>query len=275
VSDLARAQTRLWRLIAGPEGVRVALAEEPPGEAPLAALLVSDKRLDAETRLDVYANAYFYRILDVLREDYPALEQALGETAFHDLVTSYLAIHPSRHPSLRYIGARLAGFLTNSSAAENFRRTAPWAADLAAFEWALGEAFDAADSEAARREDVAGLEPEAWAGLGLAFAPCVRLLDLEWPVDTLRAAARAEEPLPTLERRPTGLCIWRGDERVHHRTLEGAEALALAAVAEGTAFGALCETVAANEGDADAPALCAGWLGRWLDDALLLPFEGR
>ena len=292
MSELERAQTRLWRLIAGPEGVRAALQDEPPSAAPLDTLLVSDERLDAETRLDVYANAYFYRILDVLREDYPALEQTLGETAFHDLVTSYLAVHPSRHPSLRFVGARLAGFLAEHSAAESFRRTAPWAADLATLERTLGDAFDAADSEVARREDLAGLEPDAWAALDLSLAPGVRLLELEWPVDALRAALRREDPLPglrredplpalrneeepppTLERRPTRLCIWRRDERVHHRTLVGAEARALAAVARGTPFGALCEAVAADQGDANTAALCAGWLGRWLDDALLRPFD--
>jgi hypothetical protein len=273
---LARTQQRLWRLIANPEGVLAALADERSDE-PLSSLLRGDGRLGPEDRLDVYANAYFYRILEVLQEDFPTLAEALGETAFHDLATSYLAVHPSENPSLRWIGSRLARFLGSSRAALPFRKRAPWAADLAAFEWAMGEVFDAADTPDARtanRESLAKRAPEDWEALLLALAPAVRLLRLEWPVPELCAARRDERPLPlsTLEPAATDVCIWRREERAFHRTLGRLEADALADVQRGIRFGTLCERIAQPLGDADAPAQAAGWLARWIDDGLLLPF---
>ncbi len=287
---LAASQRRLWRLIAWPEGVAAALGGEPPGTPPLDSVVRSDARLGAESRLDVYANAYFFRIHDVLAEDYPTLRAVLGETDFHDLVTSYLAVHPSTHPSLRWIGGRLPGFLREHPAAAGVRARCPVAADLAGLEWATEMAFDAADSRAATRDDLGRLAPEAFDALPLRLRPSVRLLRLAWPVHELRAAWRREELLPEIAPGETAVCVWRGgpaaegrgadrgesaesDGRVMNRVLAADEAAALERVAAGVAFGALCEVIAAEAGDEQAPALAAGFLARWVDDGLLLGLE--
>lgn len=266
---LLNAQRRLWRLIAAPEGVRAALAEER-GEEPLETLVRSDTKLCAEDRLDVYANAYFYRILDVLLDDYATLAAALGEDPFHDLATSYLAVHPSEHPSLRYIGGALERFLRESEASAGVRERAPWAADLAAFEWAKGEVFDAKDTETATREDLGRVAADAFEALWLECAPAVRQVELAWPIDKLDAnAAELQQECDSLTPEQTRVCIWRRDERTYHRRLEPAEAEALSLARIGAHFGALCELAAEHHGDAEAPALAAGWLAQWLDDGLL------
>ena len=76
-SFLADTQKRLRRLITWPEGVAEALRVEPSGRAPLTTVVRSDERLGAKERLDVYANAYFYRIHDVLAEDFEKLFEGL------------------------------------------------------------------------------------------------------------------------------------------------------------------------------------------------------
>ncbi len=268
--SLAETQRRLWRLITWPEGVAQALREEEEGVVPLEHLVTSDERLAALDRLDVYANAYFYRIHDVLAEDYTTLAQALGETAFHDLVTSYLTVHPSKHPSLRWIGAQLPGFLARHPAALSFRASCPFAPDLAAFEWACETVFDAADTPPMCREDLETLPAEQWDSHPIRLRPSVRILELGWPVHDLRIAERAREPLPAIQGRMTRLCVWRRDERVSHRALDGAEARALERATSGTAFGSLCEAIARETGEDEAPARAAGWLGRWIEDKLIL-----
>jgi len=267
--SLAEVQQRLWRLITWPEGVQAALRHEATGAAPLETLIESDERLAAADRLDVYANAYFYRIHDVLVEDFPTLAQALGEDSFHDLVTSYLAVHPPRRPSLRWIGERLAGFLSDHPAASSFREAFPFAADLAAYEWANESVFDAADSEAARREDLAAVPGDAWGDLPIRLRPSVRILRIGAPVQRLRKAQREERRLPRVEAEPTVLCLWRRDGRVVHRELEAPEARALEAAEPGVEFGALCLEAAREVGDHEAPALAARWLARWADDGLI------
>jgi len=267
--SLAEIQERLWRLIAWPEGVRAALQHEPPQSPPLEELIRSDERLAAEDRLDVYANAYFYRIHDVLAQDFPTLASALGETDFHDLVTSYLAVHPSQSPSLRWIGERLPGFLAGHDATASLRGRHPFGADLAAYEWATETVFDAADSQVARREDLAAVPAEQWDALPIALRPSVRLLQLDWPVQRLRTAQRDEQTLPEIDPEPTALCLWRHDERVVHRELDLPEAQALQLAQAGTGFGSLCVAAAESVGDDEAPPLAAAWLARWIDDRLI------
>ena len=266
---LAQVQKRLWRLIAWPEGVRAALAEEPAEDAPLASVVRSDARLAAEDRLDVYANAYFYRIHDVLAEDFPGLAAVLGPDDFHDLVTSYLAVFPSRHPSLRHIGARLPEFLDAHPAGESFRARFPFAADLARYEAANEDVFDAAEAEAASRADLAAVAPEDWAELPVRLVPSVRILRLGWPVQDVRQALRNDQPVPRLAPAPSALCLWRHDERVVSRALPPDECAALESAARGIAFGELCEQIAADHGEDAAPARAAGWLAGWVDAGLV------
>lgn len=267
--SLAEIQQRLWRLITWPEGVQAALQHEASDAAPLDTLVESDERLAAVDRLDVYANAYFYRIHDVLVEDFPTLAQVLGDETFHDLVTSYLAVHPPERPSLRWIGEHLANFLAEHAAASSFREAFPLVADLAAYEWATESVFDAADSEAATREDLAAVPSNAWNALPIQLRPSVRVLRLGGPVQQLRSAQREERALPQVEAAPTALCLWRRDSRVVHRQLEAPEASALEAASSGIDFGSLCVDAARDVGEQEAAALAARWIARWIDDRLI------
>lgn len=241
--------------------MRAALAEEGPGaEAALVALLAGDAQAPAAVRLEVYANAYFHRLHDVLRGDYAALAAALGADAFHDLATAYLLACPPRHFSLRYAGDRLAAFLAGDEpGAAFFSARWPYAADLAALEWARVDAFDAPDDEPLTREALAALAPEAWATLPLRLRAAARLLALAWPVDRLRRAAASGEPLPlaAFAPEPTHLCVFRDGDDVRDRRLDPGEAALLARADTGTTFGALCDTLG-------SPEAAAAHLTRWL-----------
>jgi hypothetical protein len=274
--SLETLQRRLARLITSPSGLAAALAEEgDPEAASLARLLRGDRGVSARVRLEVYANAWFERLRGCLAEDFGTLAARLGSDAFHDLVKLYLLAHPPRHFSLRYAGERLPEFLAVHQAAELFRTRWPEAADLAALEWALADVFDAPDAATLSSETLASLAPEAWAGLRLAPVAALRLLELAWPVQRLRRAFDADEPLPALVPEPTSICVWRKQERVFYRPLSPLEAACLRALARGESFGDLCERVAAEAGQGEAVPLLLGWLRRWLDDALFAARETR
>ena len=274
-SGLLRTQREIARLLRAPDGVRAALAEagDPEGRS-LAPLVRGDARLDAVRRLEVYAHAYFFRILESLGEEYEALAEALGEAGFHDLVTAYLYVHPSRHPSLRWAGARLPAFLDRHGAAEPFRRRWPWAADLARLEWAMSEAFDAPDAPAATRADLAAVPPARWEALRLRFLPATRLVRLEWPVHLLREAepgARTQAPVAPA---PTAVCVWRRDDTVQFRAVDRLEADLFEHAREGAPFGTLCSRAAAEVGESRAPGYAAALLAGWLERGLLSQSSG-
>jgi hypothetical protein len=268
--SLAETQRRLRELLAAPSGVAAALSLASPEERRACEALVRDAGgLSGLARLEVYANAYFARIRVVLADCFPVLAASLGGALFHDLVTAYLLSHPPRHFSIRRVGDELPDFLAREAGAEPFRRRAPAAADLAALERARLDAFDAADSPVEGRDALAALSPERWGGLRLRFAPSLRLLRLGWPVERLWAAHERGEPAPEIAPLDHAACVWRRDERVLHRSMDELEDACLAAAVAGASFGVLCERIAMQRGEGEAPALAAGLLAGWLDAGLV------
>ncbi len=105
--------------------------------------------LSAEERVDIYANMYFYRLLEVLQEDFPATLAMIGAERFHNLITGYLIEYPPAHFSISYAGKSSRGF---HSATIRLREEFPFLADLAQMERALIEVFHARRCGPARRE---------------------------------------------------------------------------------------------------------------------------
>ena len=136
-------------------------------------MVVGDARLSAVDRLDVYASMYFVRIHDVLREELARTAAAVGDEAFHDLVTDYLQACPPSHPSLREAGARLPAFLATHALAVD----RPWLAELARLERARLEVFDGPDAEPVSIASLREVPPERFGALRLhliAGAPAAR-----------------------------------------------------------------------------------------------------
>jgi hypothetical protein len=233
--------------------------------------LVGDERASAAERLGVYRHAYLARLVAALRDDFPTLRLALGAPAFDALARDYVRAYPSRHPSLRFAGDRLAAFLASHADAAEGRARTPWAADLAALEWAITDAFDAADAPALTRADLAALAPERWAELALAPLPGARLLALAWPVRALREARDADATLPLASLAPCAerVLVWRRDEQVLHRAVGEDEGPLLALAMAGVRFGALCERAADARGEADGAAFAASALASWVADGVL------
>jgi hypothetical protein len=69
--------------------------------------------------------------------------------------------------------------------------------------------------------------------------------------------------------RATRLLVWREDERVRYREPAAHEAGALERAVGGVSFGTLCDALARDLGEADAPAAVAGLLARWIADGCL------
>jgi hypothetical protein len=265
---LAELQRRFFELVTGPEGVSKELAARGIPERALAAIIGGDARASAVERLDVYANMYFFRILDVLRADYPKLLAVVGDDSFHDLATEYLQAHPSRHPSLRFVGAALPGFVAGHALAA--RR--PWLGELAALEWARVDVFDRADADVLTREALGALAPEAFAGLELAPLPACALVRaahlVEDPWRAIEAGATPEPPARADDGH--AVVVWRRGVVVHHRAVAAAERRALELLLPGTTFGALCAALGDALGSDEAAAeLAARCLGQWLADELL------
>jgi hypothetical protein len=266
MEELKNLQSLLYRLITAPSGVAEGLAAERELDARgLDAIVLGDERLSAEARVDIYANMFFYRLLDALKEDFPATLAVLGADNFHNLVTGYLIAHPPTEPSLYNCGRYLARYLRDHT----LRESAPFVADLARLERASVEVFHGADAAVLEPDALRAVAPADWPAMKLIVHPSAQILALDWRVSDLLRAVEEDRPWQPAARGEIKVLVWRRNARVFYRDLEPAEADALEAAAHGAAFAEICDVVAAHDDLEDPFAAMNRMLARWLAERLL------
>ena len=258
---LAEIEQQFFSLITAPEGVAAGLTAQGRTAVELGQVIAGDARASAVDRLDIYANMYFYRIRDTLRDYFPATAAVADEAGFHNLITDYLLAHPSRHPSLREVGRFLPGF----AAAHGLAGERPWLGELAALEWARLDVFDRADQVVLTREQLATLP--------LPLIAAHELVESSHAVEEIWAAVQAEqsvvEAAPASEPPGSALLVWRRELTVYHRRADAAEAQAITWLRAGLRFGELCERLADGRSPEASAQLGSTWLGTWLADGLI------
>lgn len=214
---------------------------------------------DRKTRIRVYSDAYYLRLRDVLREDFPRVAALLGPERFEDAASGYLEVFPSKQPSVRHLGRALAEFLRR-------REDIPKClADLAQLEWARVEVFDAPDAESATMGDFVSVPPDAWPALRFSTIPALQTLRAQYPVHQLWSR---DESLDVAAAN-TSIRVWRANDcRVLHAPMDERESAGLRKMISGEPFAAICETFAdlpAAEAAEEATAL----LARWIEDGII------
>lgn len=216
-------------------------------------------------RLAIYHQAYRARLCETLADSYGHTRDYLGEAWFEREALAYVEVQGSQAFSLRWYGAGFPAWLAQRYSADGE------IAELAALDWALRGAFDAADAEALCLADLASLAPADWADLRLRLPPSHARLRLAHNTLALwQALDQGEAPPPAqaLER-PLELLIWRRGHAPHFRSLGEVERRALEGVTAGLCFAELCADLAEAFPSLDAAAEMGGLLRRWLDEQLL------
>jgi hypothetical protein len=277
MADLERIQRWLQAVITHPagvaEGAAAARQHLDVGPDEVERVVTRSRALGGLERLAIYGDAYYARLLECLREEFPVLAHALGEELFDAFGIGYLQKYPSRSYTLTRLAARFPRYLTETrpAAADGEDRSAGWPdflADLARLEWTCGEVFDAPGDEGEPLLDSAGLRTvpeERWPEARLVPARSLRLLALRYPVQDYFAAVRRQENPAPPEAAGTFLAVTRRDYVVRHQTLTRPAYELLRDLADGRSLG---EAVgrAARTADADLDALADNlrdWFQAW------------
>ncbi len=257
-SKLREVQSWFWRSIAGEPG-------EYDFEPDLVALVEPSRTQEPAQRVEVYADAYFLRLRDVLAEDFPRVAKLLGDDAFEALARGYLKAYPSTEPSVRHLGRELSAFIRKRN---DFP---PWLADLAALEWARVNAFDAPDDDAPlTTAKLAELDPALWPQQKLIPVRSLQTLDASWPVHRLWAEEHSPDQVAA---HPTLLRVWRGkDFYVFHAPMDARESAAMSKLLAGASFAGICQ-VFEDLDEQQAAQEAGALLLRWLEDAIIARVE--
>ncbi|QMV18890.1 DUF2063 domain-containing protein [Granulicella sp. 5B5] len=207
-------------------------------------------RLSSFERLEIYNRQYWFRVIEAVSEDFPALNALLGEKKFDALVLAYLRENPSTSWTLRDIGKKLPTWLREHP--EFTGRRHQLSLDVTALEWAYVEAFDSLRHPPLTAEDLHAIGPDT----RLTLQPHLQLLQLRYPVDELVLIVRRDAPetevasnasmqrkevkrmrLPAMKREAVYLAVHRYDDIVYYRRIEREASAILTALRDGETLG--------------------------------------
>jgi hypothetical protein len=200
-------------------------------------------------RLEIYNRQYWFRVIDAVSEDYPALSAVLGSKKFDALVLAYLEETPSTSWTLRDLSGELPQFLNAHPMLAG--RKCRLAVDVARLEWAYIEAFDGRQLAPLTANDIQTIGPDS----NVSLQPHVRLLDLHYPVDEIVLAVHKETPesdivsnaaverkprsrgeIPSVRKQRIYLAVHRYDNSVYYRRIKPEEWRLLRALGRGASI---------------------------------------
>lgn len=199
-------------------------------------------------RLEVYANAYRARLLEVLVGEYPALVHAIGEEAFVELANGYLEAHPPGSYTLAALGHFFPGYLAKSRPAREGDQPdwADFLIDLARLERIYSEVFDGPGIEqitAMSIDEIQILSVDVWLKSQLIPAPCLRLATFDFPVHEYATEVRCQRRPDPPPAQMTRLAITRREFVVRRVGLSEAEFNVLSALITGQTISQALESL--------------------------------
>ena len=207
-----------------------------------------------DARLRVYRNNALGVQILTLKDIYAACLRILGEECMRTIGRDYLRQHPSTDPDLNRLGERFAEFMQGLLQTRPEFAPYPYLPDLARLEWAVHQAWHAADPAAFDWNRLQEVDDQQ--GLVFALQPALSLIVSPWPLaelwrgnlgDTCRAPAAAQP-----------LCIHRDDAEVRVEVIDDELSALLEGVRDGATLGALA--VAGRPVQRISELLQRGWV---------------
>lgn len=276
--DLKHIQRWMQTVITHPDGVVKGIhSAEARSEVDVTADQVEHviNRSRSQTsieRLRIYANAYYARLLECLREEYPALRHAVGDRVFDGFVFGYLQEHPSRSYTLARLGENFPGYLLETRPRDKGAEGEPtwpdFLIDLARLERAYSEVFDGPGIEGLpllSGDDLLAVPPERWADVRLVPADSLRLMTFRFPVHEYASAVRHQREARVPKPAETHLAITRREYVVRRVPLTAVQYTLLDALCQRQTLGVAIARAAdaADTGVEDFAAELKRWFRAW------------
>jgi hypothetical protein len=181
--------------------------------------IISTEKVSANERMEIYGDAYRWRLVEALESNYPMLANYLGDDEFSGLALEYIDAHPSTYRSVRWFGDRFAEFI-----AEHYSENT-LIIEFAELEWVFSLVFDAPDAAILSMHDFSKIEADKWPTLCLKMHPSVHRLDFQWNVVEIWESLmnEAECPEPNMHESTQAWIFWRKDFILRNDSIRSAD----------------------------------------------------
>lgn len=254
-ADLSTLQRWMQAVIQYPGGVAAGL-EQPSAQTvlpidsdALSQVLAPSSKQSSAQRLQIYADAYFARLLEVLTNEFPALQHAVGPELFAGFAAGYLQTYPSTSYTLSNLGANFPDYLA-ATRPKRESVVADWSdflIDCCRLERTYAEVFDGPGPERSMSSVanlLLGMIPEQFVETHLQIVPWVRLVALRFPVHEYISAVRTGGTPEIPAAVPTWLVVTRRDFRVRRIPISEAEFALFTESKHGSSVGVALQTLA-------------------------------
>ena len=227
--------------------------DDPAGAA---GFLAPGGEIAPDDRLSIHRNNVMGSLIEALGDTFPVVADRCGRNNFEAAAAAFVRAAPPDRAQLSHYGADFPAFLDGYAPA---RRDLPFLADLARLEWALNEAYFAAEAVPLGGDDLAALPPDRLAEARLWLHPATRLVSAGHPIYRLWRDGADGTPLPGDGR---FVLVVRPDAVVEAVPVGAGDHALLTALAAGDPLGASVEAAAAADDAFDFQASLASHLMR-------------
>lgn len=229
--------------------------------------IINTSKIPALSRLEIYRDAYYLRLLEILQQDYNGLYTLLGDEQFDQLCRHYINDHPSQFRSVRWFGQYLPDYIQDFTPYKDH----PYLVEMAKFEWLLTEAFDSVDCSTISVEEVTKIQPEYWPEMYFKLHPSIRRLNLNWNTVPLWNAIKDKSEMisPQKSDVPVNWIIWRIGTDTQFYSLSADQAYVIDAMMKGENFGSICVGLCDWVDEQSVAAHAASMLKQFILDHLI------
>lgn len=246
-------------VITHPDGAKAGFEANPKQD--LEQTVLPSDELTSLDRISIYANMYFWRLNEVISNEYPTVAHVLGEELFYNVVKDYAVHHPSTHYNLNRLSIKFPHYLLIEA------KDIPHQAFVAAFatvERAMEDVFDMPHVERIPMQALQNIPDDKWANIRLEFNPALQLFELEYPVNDYMTAVREDRHMDIPQPEKTFAVIYRSNYILWRQNLDQEPYILLSRLKDGDSLGKVLEACALLPG-VDMEKLTSN-LGDWFKE---------
>ncbi|MEN9916579.1 MAG: hypothetical protein RLY40_511 [Pseudomonadota bacterium] len=217
-------------------------------------------------RLAVYSNAYDWRLIDALHQEYGLLAKLVGDEAFTELAEAFIDAYPSQFYSIARFSEPLVQFLAEQLPYSQ----QPHLSELTQLIKALIVSLEAADASCLNFEALANVAEQNWPSLCFKFHPSVQYFCFNYNSYAIWQALIQEKIVPEVQKSKSHCVVWRKELQSYAVALTEVEALVLNLLQQDFCFADVCEAVY-DKGfmpEAQTANFVANLLATWLNNHL-------